>query len=222
MSKRLLLFGPPGVGKGTHSRRLAVELGIPHVATGDMFRDAIQAGTALGQRAATHMNGGRLIPDEIAEAILDERLARPDARDGFLLDGFPRTVPQAEMLERRLAEEGTRLDAVVVLEAPEELLVGRLADRMTCTRCSASFNRVSRPPRVAGQCDSCQASLVARSDDEVTTVRARLAAYHAKTEPVLSFFEGRGWPVRVVDSVGELEEVYQRVQRAAAAGAGRL
>ena len=217
MAKRLLFFGPPGVGKGTHSRRLAVELGIPHVATGDMFRNAIEAGTPLGLRAAEHMTGGLLVPDEIAVAILEQRLSDGDARRGFLLDGFPRTLPQAEMLERRLAADGHALDAVVVLEAPEELLVGRLLDRMTCSACGASYNRSTRPPLEAGVCDTCQAPLVARNDDEVKTVRARLGAYHAKTEPVLNFFEGRGWPVHVVSSVGPFDEVYERVKRAALA-----
>ncbi|HEY0712187.1 MAG TPA: adenylate kinase [Polyangia bacterium] len=215
MGKRLVLFGPPGVGKGTHSRRLAAELGIPHVATGDMFREAISAGTPLGLRAAQHMNGGRLVPDEIAVAILEDRLARQDARDGFLLDGFPRTLPQAEMLGRYLKDDGSKLDAVVVLEAPEELLVGRLVSRLTCSGCGASYNRISRPPQVAGVCDSCSSSLVARNDDETATVQTRLAAYHAKTEPVLSFFEGIGWPVRKVSSVGGLDEVYAGVKQAA-------
>jgi adenylate kinase len=218
MSKRLLLFGPPGVGKGTHSRRLAVEFGIPHIATGDMFREAISSGTPLGVRAGAHMTGGRLVPDDIAVAILEERLGNDDARNGFLLDGFPRTLPQAEALERRLAGEGTKVDAVVALEAPEDLLLVRLVDRMTCSSCAASYNRASRPPKVAGICDECQSPLLARSDDEAVTVRQRLAAYHAKTEPVLSFFGARGWPVRAVSSVGGLDEVYARVKRAVEAG----
>jgi adenylate kinase len=180
-----------------------------------MFRDAIQAGTPLGLRAARHMNGGRLVPDEIAVAILEDRLARSDAREGFLLDGFPRTLPQAEMLERYLKDDQSQLDAVVVLEAPEDLLVGRLVSRLTCSGCGASYNRVSRPPQVANVCDVCSGSLVARNDDETATVQTRLAAYHAKTEPVLSFFEGIGWPVRKVSSVGGLDDVYGRVKRAA-------
>jgi adenylate kinase len=208
------LFGPPGVGKGTHSRRLAVDFGIPHVATGDMFREAISAGTPLGLRAGAHMTGGSLVPDEIAVALLDERLAKDDAKNGFLLDGFPRTLPQAEALEGRLSAEGTRVDAVVALEAPEDLLIVRLVDRMTCSRCAASYNRASRPPRTPGVCDDCQSPLLARSDDEAVTVRQRLVAYHAKTEPVLSFFGARGWPVRAVSSVGALDEVYARVKSA--------
>jgi adenylate kinase len=179
-----------------------------------MFRDAMAAGTPLGQRAAAHMTGGRLVPDEIAVAILEDRLARPDAQRGFLLDGFPRTVPQAEMLEGWLRGQGTQLDAILALEAPEDLLVMRLLDRMTCATCGASYNRTTRPPKQTGVCDACQGELVARNDDEVATVRARLEAYHAKTEPVLSFFEGQGWPVHVIDSVGDFGEVYGRVKRA--------
>lgn len=218
MSKRLLLFGPPGVGKGTHSRRLTSELGVPHIATGDMFREAISLATPMGLRAAEHMTGGQLVPDEIAIAILDERLARADARDGYLLDGFPRTVPQAEMLARRLSQEGRALDAVVALDAPEEVLVGRLLDRMTCSVCSASYNRVSRPPTTAGRCDVCGGALVARNDDEVATVRARLGAYQAKTKPVLNFFAGRGWPVKMVSGVGDFDQVYGRVRAAVLGG----
>ncbi len=180
-----------------------------------MFREAITAGTELGLRAAEHMTGGDLVPDEIAVAILEQRLARPDARAGYLLDGFPRTLPQAEMLEERLAGEGTQLDAVVALEAPEDLLVGRLLERMTCSVCGASYNKTTRPPARPGTCDVCRGQLVARNDDEVATVRSRLSAYHAKTEPVLSFFEARGWPVHVVNSVGDFDEVYGRVKRAA-------
>jgi adenylate kinase len=180
-----------------------------------MFRDAIASGTELGLRAAEHMTGGDLVPDDIAVAILEQRLSRPDAEHGYLLDGFPRTVNQAEMLEERLAGEGTQLDAVVALEAPEELLVGRLLARMTCAVCGASYNKATRPPTRAGICDACEGELVARNDDEVATVRARLAAYHAKTEPVLTFFEGRGWPVHVIDSVGDFDEVYGRVKSAA-------
>jgi adenylate kinase len=179
-----------------------------------MFREAISAGTPLGLRAGAHMTGGSLVPDEIAVALLDERLAKDDAKNGFLLDGFPRTLPQAEALEGRLSAEGTRVDAVVALEAPEDLLIVRLVDRMTCSRCAASYNRASRPPRTPGVCDDCQSPLLARSDDEAVTVRQRLVAYHAKTEPVLSFFGARGWPVRAVSSVGALDEVYARVKSA--------
>jgi adenylate kinase len=182
-----------------------------------MFREAISAGTPLGVRAAAHMKGGQLVPDEIAVAILEERLAKDDARGGFLLDGFPRTVPQAQVLDRRLQAEGTPVDAVISLEAPEDLLVLRLVDRMTCSGCGASYNRASRQPRQPGVCDSCGASLVARSDDEAVTVRQRLAAYHQKTAPVLDFFAARGWPVRSVSSVGALDEVYARVRKAAGA-----
>jgi adenylate kinase len=178
-----------------------------------MFREAISAGTPLGLRAGVHMTGGSLVPDEIAVALLDERLAKADAQKGFLLDGFPRTLPQAVALEGRLSAEGTKVDAVVALEAPEDLLIVRLVDRMTCSHCAASYNRASRPPKTPGICDECQSPLLARSDDEAVTVRQRLAAYHAKTEPVLSFFGARGWPVRAVSSVGGLDEVYTRVKQ---------
>jgi adenylate kinase len=151
MGKRLLLFGPPGVGKGTHSTRLATDLGVPHVATGDMFRAAIQHGTEFGRRADDFIKRGELVPDDIVVDMVEERLAEPDAIEGYLLDGFPRTVPQAEALEGRLEQHGRHLDCILSLEAPAEVLVNRLSGRYTCSSCGATFNTVYCPPKVAPQ-----------------------------------------------------------------------
>jgi adenylate kinase len=215
MGKRLLLFGPPGVGKGTHSRRLAVDFGIPHIATGDIFRNAIQNQTPLGREAAEYMNRGALVPDATAVSMLKERLAQTDTADGYLLDGFPRTLPQAEVLEERLRDERTPIDGVLSLEAPEELLIQRVAGRMTCSACGASFNRFFRPTAVAGRCDSCQSPLSQRGDDYEATVRRRLSDYLTTTAPVLDFFRAKNWPVKAVWSVGGVDEVYDRIHAAA-------
>jgi adenylate kinase len=218
MGKRLLLFGPPGVGKGTHSRRLASDLGVPHISTGDLFRQAMQQGTELGRRAAAFMNGGSLVSDEVAIEALAQRLEQPDAAQGYLLDGFPRTVAQAVALEQRMARAGVGIDAVLALQAPEEVLVERLAGRFTCLACGASFNVNSRPPQVADRCDACGGKLHQRADDSEATVRHRLHEYTAKTTPVLAHLAGQGWPVRAIDSVGPVEEIYQRI--CAAVGQG--
>jgi adenylate kinase len=213
MAKRLLVFGPPGVGKGTHSRRLASDLGIPHLSTGDLLRRAIAEGSALGQRAAVHMNAGALVPDEVAYAVLEQRLASPDTARGYLLDGFPRNRDQASVFVARLsgAVDVPGGDAVLALEAPEDVLVERLTARQTCSACGATFNRATHPARIDGQCDSCGGRLTTRPDDQPETVRRRLQAYQAATVPVLGFLAARGWPVRSVPSVGEVTEVYGRI-----------
>jgi adenylate kinase len=221
MAKRLLVFGPPGVGKGTHSRRLASDLGIPHLSTGDLLRRAIAEGSSLGQRAAVHMNAGALVPDEVAYAVLEQRLALPDTARGYLLDGFPRNLEQARVFDRLASVSGVPGvqsppdpaggDAVLALDAPEPVLVERLTGRQTCSACAATFNRATNPARVAGQCDVCGGRLITRPDDQPETVRRRLQAYRAATAPVLGFLAQKGWPVRAVPSVGELSDVYGRI-----------
>lgn len=217
MGKRLLIFGPPGAGKGTHAARLASDLGIPYLATGDMLRAAIASGSAAGREAEKYIRLGELVPDHVVIALLEERLTLPDAADGFLLDGFPRTVAQAERLARRLASRGEHLDGVVALEADEDVLVARLSGRFICPRCGRTYNRLLRPPRAEGVCDACGASLTQRPDDTVAAVRHRLREHRAKTEALMAFFRSVGWPVRSVPSVGEVDEVYGRIRKVAEA-----
>jgi adenylate kinase len=214
MGSKLLVFGAPGVGKGTHARRLAADLGVPLIGTGDMLRAAIAQGTPLGFEAARHMNTGHLVPDELAVELLAERLAQPDAAGGYLLDGFPRTVPQAEALVTRLAPGAP--GGVLSLEAPEDVLVQRLAGRQTCASCGASYNRALRASRVPDRCDACGGTLVARPDDREETARHRLAVHEARTAPVLSYLGQHGWPIHRVSSVGDVEDVYGRIRSAAA------
>jgi adenylate kinase len=214
MSKRLLIFGPPAAGKGTHAKRLAGELKIPHIATGDMLRKAIDEGNQFGRHADSYIRRGELVPDELVMALLQERLAKADAMSGFLLDGFPRTISQARALDARMGEQDQAIDAVLALEAPVELLVKRISGREICSGCGAVFHRSFRPSRVAGKCDDCDGALTQRSDDGEAAVRQRLEQYRAVTTPVLAFFKAAQWPVHSIDSVGEVDEVYGRLRLA--------
>jgi adenylate kinase len=209
MGKRLLIFGPPAAGKGTHAKRLAEDLNIPHIATGDILRQAIQEGTPLGRQAAGTIGRGELVPDPVVVGLVEGRLA--GAKDGYLLDGFPRTLPQAQALQK-LMPDG--VDVVLCLDAPEEVLVNRIAGRSVCGSCQAVYNRYYRQPRVANRCDHCEGALTQRADDAEPAVRRRLDQYRVKTAPVLAFFEARQWPVRTVESVGPVDEIYGRLRGA--------
>ncbi len=214
MSENLLLFGPPGVGKGTQAQRLSNVFKIPHVATGDMLRAAIQSYTPLGQRAKRFIDEGQLVPDELVLELLGERLQQQDTQRGFLLDGFPRTVGQAEVLGRMLTSYGKILDRVMVLDAPEEELVIRISGRRTCESCQASYHVVAKPPRVKGVCDRCGGALIQRSDDSEGIIRNRLREFTAKTKPVIDYFATHGWPVRKIDAAGNMDQIFGRIYAA--------
>jgi adenylate kinase len=211
LRENLLLFGPPGVGKGTQAQRLSAAFRIPHVATGDILRGAIQSHAPLGLRVSEYINRGQLVPDDIMVEVVKQRLGQADTANGFLLDGFPRTTPQAEALTRIFAQQGRQVDGVIVLQAPTEALVERIAGRRTCESCQASFHVLSRPPRVEGACDRCGGVLIQRSDDAEATVRYRLGEYVAKTKPVLDYFKERGWPMKVTDAIGDIDQVFGRI-----------
>jgi adenylate kinase len=215
MGRRLLLFGPPGVGKGTHSKRLADDLGISHIATGDMFREEVRRSSEIGLQIAEAIGRGEFVPDELAIATVGRRLDEPDAATGFLLDGFPRTVRQARALEETARNKKIRVDAVLSLEAPVDVLVKRIAGRLTCTRCQRAYNAHYRAPAVTGTCDGCGGALYQRPDDDEAVVRRRLESYVAKTAPVLEFFRAELWPVRSISSVGDADAVYDQIKAAA-------
>lgn len=214
MGENLILFGPPGVGKGTQAQRLSAALGIPHIATGDMLRAAVQSNTPLGMKVGALISRGELVPDETMIEVIKDRLSHGDTKNGFLLDGFPRTVHQADELGKIFVQQGRKVDGVVVLDAPDEAIVQRIAGRRTCQSCQASYHVVARPPKVAGACDRCGGMLIQRSDDNEVTVRKRLQEYATKTKPVLEYFQTHGWPMKPVDAVGDMDQVFGRIYAA--------
>lgn len=208
----VILFGPPGAGKGTQAKRLTARFGIPQLSTGDILRKAAADGTPLGKKAKTLMDAGKLVPDEIVNGIIDEALASPQAARGFLFDGFPRTVPQATALDEMLQRRGKRIDHVVLLEVPTEVLVERLSGRATCPVCQTSYGKDS-PPKRPGICDNDGAKLVVRPDDMPDRVRQRMLEYESKTALLTGYYKARG-VVRPVNGVGTVDEVEKRIVQA--------
>ena len=206
----VILLGPPGAGKGTQATRLAAARGLPHVSTGDLFRTNLARRTPIGVQAEGYMNAGQLVPDEVVLTMLAERVAAPDCRRGYLLDGFPRTLPQAEALDRWLAGRSTLL--VVSLEASDEVIVARAAGRLVCAACGNVQHATFAAPRVPGRCDRCGGELRQREDDRPEVVRERLRVYRAQTEPLVRFYRERGL-LRSVDGERSPDEVFQELQR---------
>lgn len=211
---RLLLVGAPGVGKGTQAKRLSQDLGIPHVSTGDMFRDAIRRQTPLGKKAKIFIDVGSLVPDELTIGLIEERFREPDVLErGYILDGFPRTVPQARALDGMLKRLGKPLDAVVVLDIEESLVVERISGRRTCTGCGTPYHVKYRRPLAEGTCDICGKKLAQREDDTEMKVLLRLDKYRTETRAVIPFYEAEGL-VRRVDGGKPPDEVYAAVRKA--------
>ncbi len=210
---RIFLLGPPGAGKGTQAHRLADRFGLALIATGDIFRQNFRDRTPLGIEAERYMEAGELVPDDIVVGMVMQRLEEPDAQDGFVLDGFPRTVPQAQALDEELARQDRPLTAVLYFSLPEEIAVKRLAGRRTCGSCQRSYNVEFKPPAKDGVCDVCGGELIQREDDEEDTVRHRIEVYYRQTEPLVSFFEDRGL-LRTVDAAGSVDEVTERAVEA--------
>jgi len=208
---RAVLMGPPSAGKGTQAVRLAAEFGVPHISTGDMFRAAIAAGAELGRRAQGFIEAGKLVPDDVTLGIVCERLAEADAMSGFILDGFPRTVPQAEGLEDILRAQGVRLDAVVLIEVPEDVLVRRVTGRRVCEKCGRVYHMEWNPP--PGSACECGGLVTQRKDDLPETVKERLATYRTQTEPLRDYYDSEGSLV-VVNGTGDPDEVFRRITRA--------
>jgi adenylate kinase len=208
---RVILLGPPGAGKGTQAARLAEALSIPHVSTGDILRANVRERTELGRAAKGYMDAGDLVPDDVIIGMIAGRLDEPDAQSGFLFDGFPRTVPQAEALESLLIDRGTPLDVVLRLAVPEDEVLRRLTGRRTCGGCGRIYHLVFDPPASAGVCDDCGGALVQRDDDTEDVVLNRLEVYRAQTEPLEQFYWDRGL-LRDVEAIGAVDEVYERAR----------
>ena len=206
---RVVLVGPPGAGKGTQAQFLASHLSIPKISTGDIFRDNVSHGTALGRRAQAYMERGDLVPDEVTIAMVTDRLADEDTQAGFLLDGFPRNVPQAETLKKLLTTWETRLDVVLELVVDDDEVVRRLSGRRTCRRCGRIWHVSFDPPSVAGICDDCGGELFQRDDDREETIRHRLEVYQEQTSPLVSFYADEG-TLLGLDATGPVDEITER------------
>ena len=214
----LILLGPPGAGKGTQAKRLEQKYGLVQLATGDMLRAAVASGSALGTRVKAIMDSGRLVPDDIIVAMLAARIAEPDAANGFILDGFPRTVPQAEALDRMLEAASRHLDHVILMEVDEQALIERIAGRFSCRTCGASFHERHHRPRIEGVCDVCGGTdLVHRADDRPEAIATRLAAYRNQTAPLLPYYRERG-VLRPVDGMADIDEVTRQIETVLRAG----
>lgn len=207
----ILLMGPPGAGKGTQAERLIREYGIPQISTGDMFRAAVKSGTPLGKEAKSYMDKGALVPDSVTVGIVKERLAQEDCKDGWILDGFPRTTAQAASLDSILHEMGISLTAVLGINANREDLVKRVSGRLVCRKCSASFHRDFRPPKQQGVCDNCGEELYQRADDNEKTIRSRLAVYDEQTKPLIDYYKMSGCYVDI-DGDQSMDEVFSDIK----------
>ena len=212
---RLILLGLPGVGKGTQAKVLAQRQGLLHISTGDMFREAAAAGTELGKRAQEFMSAGALVPDEVTIGMLLERIAQPDAAKGLMLDGFPRTIPQAEALDKALAGQNTQIDSVLYIQVPESELVARLTGRWSCGGCGAIYHMQTKPPKAAGVCDECGGQLSQRADDQPATVNARLETNRAWTEALAEYYGNQG-KLQAIDGTGSPDDITTRLEAALA------
>jgi len=206
----IILLGPPGAGKGTQAKRLIDKYGIPQISTGDMLRAALKAGTTLGLEAKKYMDQGALVPDSVVIGLVKERIQQSDCAKGYMLDGFPRNVSQAEALDKMLAELGQKIDHVVSIEVPSEELVGRLTGRRTCRACGAGFHIMFDPPKKENVCDKCSGELYQRDDDNVATVSSRLQVYEGQTKPLIDYFQKQK-KLRGVDGVGSMGDIFNRV-----------
>lgn len=207
---KIIMLGAPGAGKGTQAKMIADKYGIPHISTGDIFRANIKEGTELGKKAKEYMDAGELVPDELVVDLVVDRLTWDDAKNGYVLDGFPRTIPQAEALTKALAENGEKIDYAVDIEVPDESIIERMSGRRACLSCGATYHIVTIPPKKEGICDKCGEALVLRDDDKAETVANRLHVYHEQTQPLIDYYTKEG-SLAEVDGTMEMNEVFNAI-----------
>jgi adenylate kinase len=206
----IILLGPPGAGKGTQAKQLVEKYGIPQISTGDILRANLKAQTELGLEAKKYMDAGKLVPDEVVIGIINNRLKEDDCQKGYMLDGFPRTVAQAEALDKILSESGSGIDDVISIDVPNSELLGRLTGRRTCRQCGQGFHVMFDPPKQEGVCDKCQGELYQRDDDNEATVSNRLEVYGAQTQPLIDYYQNKGL-LRPIDGLGEISAIFDRI-----------
>ena len=207
---KIIMLGAPGAGKGTQAKKIAEKYGIPHISTGDIFRANIKDGTELGRKAKEYMDQGALVPDELTIGMLMDRIQMEDCKEGYVLDGFPRTIPQAESLKSALSERGQKIDYAINVDVPDENIINRMAGRRACISCGATYHIKYNPSKVADVCDVCGAELVLRDDDKPETVKKRLSVYHDQTHPLIEYYKEAGMLVNV-DGTQELNKVFSDI-----------
>ena len=207
---KIIMLGAPGAGKGTQAKQIADKYGIPHISTGDIFRANIKNGTELGKKAKTYMDQGLLVPDELTCDLVVDRIQQDDAENGFVLDGFPRTIPQAEALTEALKKLGTSMDYAIDIEVKDENIVRRMSGRRACVNCGATYHIVHIPPKTEGICDRCGSELILRDDDKPETVQNRLKVYHEQTQPLIEYYEKEGI-LKSVDGMQPMDEVFDAI-----------
>ena len=207
---KIIMFGAPGAGKGTQAKMIADKYGIPHISTGDIFRANIKNGTELGKKAKGYMDQGLLVPDELVVDLVADRIVQDDCKNGFVLDGFPRTIPQAEALDEALKKLGTSIDYALNIEVPDDNIVTRMSGRRACVSCGATYHLVHIPPKKEGICDRCGAALILRDDDKPETVKKRLAVYHEQTQPLIDYYSKQGC-LKEVDGTVDMSDVFDAI-----------
>ncbi len=208
---KIIMLGAPGAGKGTQADLLTKKYDIPHISTGDIFRANIKNGTELGKKAKGYMDQGLLVPDTLVVDLVIDRIHQDDCSKGYILDGFPRTIPQAEALDTALASENDSIDAAIDVEVPDESIVKRMSGRRACLKCGATYHVVYNAPKTEGKCDNCGSDLVQRDDDKPETVLNRLSVYHKETQPLIDYYDKKGL-VRMIDGTKDLNEVFQNIE----------
>ena len=207
---KIIMLGAPGAGKGTQALKIAEKYNIPHISTGDIFRMNIKEGTELGKKAKSFMDQGLLVPDELVVDLVVDRLAQPDAKNGYVLDGFPRTIPQAEALDKALAEKGEAVDYAIDVDVPDENIINRMSGRRACTACGGTYHIKYAPTKVEGVCDACGGTLVLRDDDKPETVKKRLEVYHEQTQPLIDYYSKKN-VLKTVDGTQDVAEVFAAI-----------